>query len=339
MNETRTLRIGCLGAARIVPAALIRPARRVHGVEVAAIAARDRARAVEVAERRAIPTVHDSYEDLIADDSIDAVYVPLPNGLHGYWTIAALEAGRHVLCEKPFTANADEAREVQRVAERTGLVAMEAFHWRYHPLADRMAAIVASGELGGIRRIESNMCFPLPRRDDIRWSVALAGGAMMDAGCYPVSIVRFLAGAEPRVVSAKASLRSPGIDRFMEAELEFEDGRTGRIVTSLWSRHVIGFSVRVVGTRATMHVVNPFSPHVFHRLTVHTLRGHDGQGTRRREKMRGMSTYAYQLAAFRAAVLDGGPNPTSPADAAANMQVIDDVYRAAGLEPRLPTQV
>jgi predicted dehydrogenase len=334
MDEPQTLRIGCLGAARIVPAALLRPAKKVPGVQVAAIAARDPQRAAEYAEKRAIPTAHASYAELIADDSLDAVYIPLPNGLHGRWTIAALEAGRHVLCEKPFAANADEAREVATVAERTGLVAMEAFHWRYHPLAERLAAIVASGELGEIERIDSTMCFPLYRRDDIRWSVPLAGGAMMDAGCYPVSIVRFLAGSEPKVTAARALQRSPGIDRLMEVELSFANGASGRIVTSLWSHHVLGFSVRVVGERATMYALNPFSPQVFHRLTV---RGHGANRIRRREHVRGMSTYAYQLDAFRAAVLAGGPNPTSPADAIANMQVIDDAYRAAGLEPRLPT--
>lgn len=299
-------------------------------MEVAAIAARDRDRAAQAAARLGIPTVHDSYASLIADDSLDAVYIPLPNGLHGHWTIAALEAGRHVLCEKPFTANAEEALEVQQVAERTGFVAMEAFHWRYHPLADRMASIVASGELGTVQRIESTMCFPLPRRSDIRWNPTLAGGAMMDAGCYPVSIVRFLAGAEPTVTSARAKLRSPEIDRYLDAELAFDDGRTGRIVTSLWSSKVIGFSVTVIGDRATMHVLNPFSPHVFHRLTV---RGGDA----RHEYVRGLSTYAYQLAAFRTAVLGGGPVPTSAADAVGNMRVIDAAYRCAGLEPRLPT--
>src|SRR3954453_3465142 len=129
------LRIGILGAARIAPAALIKPARRVDEVEVAAVAARDRVKAERFASKHGIPTVHDSYESLLDDPTIDAIYNPLPNGLHGRWTIAALEAGKHVLCEKPFTANADEAEQVAEVEAATGLVAMEAFHYRYHPLA------------------------------------------------------------------------------------------------------------------------------------------------------------------------------------------------------------
>jgi predicted dehydrogenase len=144
-------------------------------------------------------------------------------------------------------------------------------------------------------------------------------------------VVRALAGAEPAVVSAKALLRSPEIDRTMEAELSFADGRSGRIFCSMWSAHVVGFSATVIGDDATLQVFNPFSPHVFHRLTV---RGH---GARRVEHVRDMSTYAHQLAAFAAAVHDGTPVPTDATDAVANMQVIDDIYRAAGLQPRTPT--
>ena len=114
--------------------------------------------------------------------SIDAIYNPLPNGLHAEWTIAALEAGKHVLCEKPFTANAKEAEAVAAVATRTGLVVMEAFHYRYHPLAQRMREIVESGELGTIRRVETALCFPLPKFSDIRYQYDLAGGATMDVG-------------------------------------------------------------------------------------------------------------------------------------------------------------
>jgi predicted dehydrogenase len=326
-----TLRIGVLGAAKIVPAALLKPARAVAGVEVTAIAARDRARAEAFAGKNGISKVHAGYDDLLADDAIDAVYIPLPNGLHGHWTIKALEAGRHVLCEKPFTANAGEARAVKEVADRTRLVVMEGFHWRHHPLAARMLEVVGSGELGAIRRVEAEMSFPLLRKSNIRWQPALAGGAMMDAGCYPVSIVRTLAGAEPVVVSATSKLRAPGVDRVTAAELRFEDGRTGHVVASMLSARALAFSATVIGEDATMHVLNPVAPQFFHRLTVR------GPKSRRREHLKAGATYTYQLEAFRAAVRDGGPNLWPPAESVANMQVIDDIYRAAGLEPRAPT--
>src|SRR6187397_845824 len=174
-----TVRIGILGAARIAPAAAIKPARKVAEATIGAVAARDRSRAQAFATKHGIPTVHENYQALIADPNLDAIYNPLPNGLHAEWTIAALEAGKHVLCEKPFTANTKEAEAVAAVAASTGLVVMEAFHYRYHPLAHRMREIVDSGELGTTRHVEAALCFPLPKFSDIRYRYDLAGGATM----------------------------------------------------------------------------------------------------------------------------------------------------------------
>ena len=324
-----TVRIGCLGAAHIAPAALVKPAARTPGVEVRAVAARDPTRAAAFAAKHAIPVTHQSYADLLADPEIDAVYNPLPNGLHGVWTIRALDAGKHVLCEKPFTANAEEAEAVAAAATRTGLVVMEAFHWRYHPLAARLLEIVGSGELGPIRRVEARVCFPLFKRSDIRWRLDLAGGALMDAGCYAVHLVRTLAGAEPAVVRARAKERSPGVDRWTHAELAFADGRAGAITTSMASPPRVG--AVVVGDRATMRVTNPLAPQIFHRLTV------KGDFGYRRERVAGGPTYGYQLAAFVAAVRDGAPPLTPPSDSVATMRVIDAIYSAAGLPLRTPT--
>ena len=206
MTATAPLRLGILGAARIAPAALIRPARAVADARVVAVAARDRDKAARFAHKHAIATVHGSYEALLADPSVDAVYNPLPNGLHGKWTRAALAAGKHVLCEKPFTANADEAAEVAAAAAASGRVVMEAFHYRYHPLAARVRAIVESGELGPLRRVETALCFPLPRFSDIRYDASLAGGATMDAGCYAVHMARSFGLEEPEVVRAEATV-------------------------------------------------------------------------------------------------------------------------------------
>src|SRR5262249_20853387 len=138
VDRMDTVRIGILGAARIAPSAVIKPAQHCAEATVAAVAARDRSRAEAFAAKHGVPNVRDSYDALIADPEIDAIYNPLPNGLHAEWTIAALEAGKHVLCEKPFTANTKEAEDVAGVATRAGRVVMEAFHYRYHPLAHRM---------------------------------------------------------------------------------------------------------------------------------------------------------------------------------------------------------
>jgi predicted dehydrogenase len=337
---TQPLRIGTLGAARITPAALVKPAAEHPEVEVVAVAARDRGRAEKFASKHSIPTIHDSYESLIADPQVDAVYNPLPNGLHGHWTIAALEAGKHVLCEKPFTANADEAEQVAAVAAKhPDLVVMEAFHYRYHPLVARLLEVVASGEIGDVQRIETRMCFPLPMFNDIRYQLDLAGGALMDAGCYAVHQLRTLAGAEPEVVSAETKTKQPQVDRWTKAELRFADGRTGGIECSMWSKKLLTLGALVQGSRGEMKVLNMTGPQYYHRVTVTTKDPRSGATSRRKEQVKGEATYWYQLQAFTKAVREGGPVLTPPSDSIANMRVIDATYRAAGLEPRRPTPV
>jgi predicted dehydrogenase len=325
------VRIGTLGAARITPNALTKPARNVPDVEVVAVAARDAERAQKFADKQGIPRVLDSYEALIDDPDVDAVYNPLPNGLHGAWTIRALEAGKHVLCEKPFTANAEEAEQVKAVADRTGKVVMEAFHWRYHPVAARMKEIVESGELGELRHVETQMVFPLPMFKDIRWNLALAGGATMDAGCYTIHMLRTLAGAEPQVTRAVAKQRSPGVDQTMTADFSFTSGTTGRIICSMLSSKFLRMSARVVGSSGELKVLNPTAPQYFNRFAVRS------DGATRRERFAKVTTYQCQLQAFADAVLRGAPTLTPPTDSVANMRVIDAVYRAAGMEPRQPT--
>jgi predicted dehydrogenase len=325
------LRIGVLGAARIAPAAIVGPTRRVDGVELVAVAARDGARARAFATKHSIPRVVGSYEELMADPGIDAIYNPLPNGLHGRWTLAAMAAGKHVLCEKPFTANADEARAVAAAHAASGVVVMEAFHYRYHPLFARVRELIATGAVGPIRHIEAALCFPLLSGKDIRWDPALAGGATMDAGCYPIHMIRHLADAEPEVVAARARLRSPGIDRFMEADLRFPDGVTGRATCSMLSSQILRIGLRVRGDDGEIRVLNPLAPDKFHRLTVRTKAGKSVEHSTRRP------TYDFQLEAFSRAVDRGDAFPTGVDDAIANMVVIDAVYRAAGLQPRQPT--
>ncbi len=330
MNGVQPLRIGILGAGRIAPLALLRPARGRHDVEVIAVAARDAEKARRFAARHGLPRVHRSYEALLADPDVEAVYNPLPNGLHGAWTLRALAAGKHVLCEKPFTANAAEAQRVADAARASGLVVMEAFHWRYHPLAARMLAILASGEIGEVKHVEAKLCAPFLVPGDIRYRLDLAGGAAMDMGCYTVSIVRALAGAEPRVVAARAKLSSPGVDRAMEAELAFPSGATGRIVCSMFSWRLLDVSARVTGSRGVLCVLNPFAPQFFQRLRVMSERGCRG------EHVKDGASYGHQLTAFVRAVREGAPFPTTADDAVKNMAVIDAIYRAAGMEPRKP---
>jgi predicted dehydrogenase len=325
------VQIGVLGAARIAPVALIKPAKENPDVVVAAVAARDASRARAFATKHGIARVHDSYEALLADPEIDAVYIPLPNGLHGQWTRAALAAGKHVLCEKPFTANAAEAGEIAELAANSDRVVMEAFHYRYHPLALRIEQIIASGELGKLERVEAALCFPLPRPSDIRYNYSLAGGATMDAGCYAVHMVRTFGGSTPEVVSAQPKLRNSQIDRAMTAEVRFAGGHTGKVGCSLWSSNLLQISAHVVGDRGELRALNPVLPQYFHRLSIRSSEG------KRVERFPRRASYAYQLDAFAAAVLRGEPVKTTPADAIENMAVIDAIYRAAGLPLRVPS--
>ena len=331
MTDTTTaLRIGVLGAARITPDALLKPAAANPEVVVSAVAARDIGRARSFAAKHGIGRVHDSYNALIADPEVDAIYNPLPNHLHGKWTRAALDAGKHVLCEKPFTANAEEAREIAAVAAGSDRVAMEAFHYRYHPMTERIEEIIASGELGELRQVHAALSFPLPRFSDIRYHYALAGGALMDAGCYAVHMARTFGGATPEVVSAQAKLRDPLVDRAMRAQLRFPAGHTGSIRCSLWSSNLLQISARVIGEHGELRALNPLMPQYFHRLRVSSPKG------KRVERFTHRASYAYQLDAFADAVLRGVPVRTTPDDAIENMTVIDAIYTAAGLPLREP---
>jgi predicted dehydrogenase len=318
------LRLGILGAARIAPMALVTPARRVPEAAVVAVAARDPARASRFAARHGIPRAHGSYEALLADPGIDAVYVPLPNGLHCKWTIAALEAGKHVLCEKPFAASVAEAERMAEAASRAGRVLVEAFHYRYHALFARIRSILDAGEIGTVRHVEAHFCIPLVLPNDIRYRAELAGGALMDTGCYTVHLVRHLAGAEPDVVAARARWTRGGVDRYLEADLRFPDGRTGRITCSLLSARLLRASARVRGSTGSVGVLNPIAPQFYHRLRVVS-----GAGSRT-ERVAGPSSYEAQLRAFVSAVREGTRVPTGPADAIANMRAIERIYAAAG---------
>ena len=323
MSTASPLRIGILGAARIAPMALIRPARSVPEAAIVAVAARDPARARKFADKHGIARVAASYDELIRDPEIDAIYNPLPNSLHAEWSIKAMQAGKDVLCEKPLASNADEARTMVDAAQREGRVLVEAFHWRYHPLAARMKSIVDSGTLGAVRHIEATMCIPLLVPGDIRYRWDLAGGAAMDVGCYTINMVRFLAGAEPEVVRAEARLSSPKVDRWITADFRFADGRTGRITGSLFSSSLLRLNVLVRGDQGEMSVFNPVAPQFYNRITVRTPSGTT------KERVPGEATYTYQLRAFVDAVRTGTALPTDPADAIANMRVIDAIYQAA----------
>jgi predicted dehydrogenase len=329
------LRIGTLSAARITVEALIEPARLLPETVVTAVAARDRRDAEAYAAAHAIPVVHDSYEALLADPAIDAVYNPLPNSLHATWTLRAIEAGKHVLCEKPFTSNAAEAKQVAAAARASGLVVMEAMHYRYHPLismiGDRLRQI--GGTSGaGIRHLQCNVSFPLDGLGDIRYVYGLGGGATMDAGCYALDMLRLLGPGEPEVVSALATEQVPDVDRAMSAYLRYPGGATGWLDLSFTQGGQFRADVHVAAEHGQLRMQNFIHPHKRYRLTVRHG-GHTDVASSSPDSPE-ETTYLHQLRAFAAAVQHGEPFPTTPEHAVVTMRLIDDIYRTAGLPPR-----
>lgn len=325
------LRIGILGASRIAELAIVKPAR-LKGVRLVAVAARDRNRAEAFAQRHGVERVVETYEDVISDSEVDAVYNPLANSLHPIWNIGALGAGKHVLTEKPSASTAEQARQVLTVVQETGLTFMEGFHYYYHPLIARLQEILSSGEIGELRHIESSLSMPAPADNDLRWQFDLAGGALMDLGCYSLHSQRMLAafgGGEPTVVSAKAAERAghPGVDEWLTAELVFPNGLTGTANCNM-SADAFDMHLRVIGTDGEATIPEFINVHLDNRLLVTTK---DGSRT---EHPGNQSSYTYQLEAFVDAVQTGKPPATDARDAVATMSLIDACYQAAGLPLR-----
>lgn len=325
------LRIGVLGAARIAGPAIVEPAHAT-GDRLVAIAARDPQRAADFAAEHGVERAVESYADVLNDPEVEIVYNPLANSLHGPWNLAAVRAGKHVLSEKPFASNAEEAREVRDAAVAAGVTVLEGFHYVHHPVLQRMQALVDSGELGEVRRIESRFTMPAPPDDDPRWQWDLAGGALMDLGCYSLHCHRMFAqwtGGAPSVVSATGEERAghPGVDERITAQLSFPGGATGEAHCDMAADDWC-ITCRVVGDRGEATAMNIVLPQRDDRIVVTSA---DGERT---EHLGTRSTYLYQLEAVRAHLRDGAAFPLDVDDAVATAELIEDTYRAAGFEPR-----
>ncbi len=312
----------------IAPAALTDPASKNDDVVVAAVAARDRSRAEQFASKHGIETVYDTYDEVIADPTLDAIYNPLPISLHKEYSIKALRAGKHVLCEKSFSLNAAEARDMAAVGDETGLVLIEAFHYRYHPVFKKALEIVDSGILGELQHIDAQFIVGTPNKENIRMIYETGGGATMDMGCYPISWLRHISRQEPRVTNATAVEGDPQIDLSLEVEYELDGGITAK-TTGAMNQRTFAADMTVTGTQGELYVRNPLVPQHGNqvKLTVDGEAKFDEELTRR-------PTYEYQLEAFVDAVRNGTPLPTDAHDAIKQMEVIDAAYTAAGLKPR-----
>ena len=323
------LRIGLLGAARIAPRAVIQPAAQLPAVEVRAVAASLKEKAKAFADQHDVPDIAESYGALIDRPDIDAVYNALPPKLHEQWSLAALQAGKHVLCEKPFAMNATQALRMVRAADASKRVLIEAFHYRFHPYFQRVLDLLSEDVIGNIQHIDSKFDVRIPYSpSEFRHDPNLGGGALMDLGCYAVHWVRTLMGAEPQVEQAECTRSEAGVDVATRASLRFSSGVTAQITSAMNESVAEEHCARVVieGERGRMTLANPIAPHNGNTIIVET------DEMSYEDTVAGESTYYYQIQHFIAAV-DGSEVPlTGSEDAINNMQLIDNIYAAAGFE-------
>lgn len=321
------IRFGTLGAARITPSALIAPCKEEARASVHVVGARSEERAMAFAAEHDIPHVMPDYQSVIDHPEVDAIYIPLPITAHKEWTLKSLAAGKPVLCEKSFSANEAEAKEMAEAARDAGLLLMDAFHYRYHPLFRRAKEIYDSGELGTIRSVDALFQVGIADTADIRMNYETGGGVTTDIGCYPISWLRHLIGAEPDSVTAAAEVGPPHVDVYLKSEMTFGDV----LATAEGDmRPGTDFKAHITarGDKGTMHVINPLAPQHGHALDL------DIGGEKRSETFDRRPTYSYQLDAFLSALETGKVPLTGAEDAVKQMALIDRCYEAAGLKLR-----
>ena len=318
------IRIGILGAAKIAPPVVINPSRDNPDFEVVAVAARDPERAKAYAAEHTIPHVAKDYDALVRRDDVDLVYNALPPGGHARWTIAALNAGKHVLCEKPFAMNAAQVRRMQDAAAQSGRKLVEAFHYRHHVVMKRAVEIARSGELGTVVRVDADFSVPIPYREgELRWTREQGGGALMDLGCYPTHALRSLMGSEPKVLRATCVMEH-NVDVTTKADMEFA-GVPATLSCSMKPER-FGATLKLTGEKGTLEIVNYLAPQMGSRFTV-TL-----GGAERKEPTAGDATYVAQLKELGDVLLRGKVQLITNADSLGNMSAIDAIYGAAGVE-------
>ena len=317
-----------MGTARI-NRSLIPPLRQSSRNHLAAVASRTPERARAYAEQWAIPRAFGSYDAMLADASIDVVYISLPNALHAGWTIRAVEAGKHVLCEKPLAITVDEVDAIAAAAAANGRVVSEAFMYRHHPQTAMVERLVRDGAIGELRVIRGVFTFVNRRDDDARWDPALGGGSLWDVGCYPVSYARVVTGSEPVRVQGWSRLTAGGVDETFAGLLEFPGGVVATFDSSF--RSPFHTQVDVAGTRGRIRVATPFKPGQESAIEVI-----DADGSRT-VAVDGQELYSGEVEDLASAILDGTPPRVTLADSRANVAALVALHESARLgSPAVP---
>ena len=321
------VRWGVLGAAKIALTKVIPAMQRSPWCEIAAIASRDLAKATAAAAELNIPKAYGSYDELIADTSIEAIYNPLPNHLHVSWTAKAAEAGKHVLCEKPIALNATEARTLIDVRNRTGVRIQEAFMVRTHPQWLETRRLIHSGRIGALRSITCFFSYFNPDPTNIRNQLEIGGGALMDIGCYPITISRFMFETEPRRVLGFIERDATGTDTLTSAVLDFPNGRS----TFTCSTRLAPYQRMIfAGTEGRIEVLIPFNAPNDRPTRIILDDGNDLTGESAETiEFPICDQYEIQGSLFSQAIREKREQPIQLEDAINNMAVIDAVFRSA----------
>jgi predicted dehydrogenase len=322
-TQSSPVRWGVLGSAKIARTTAIPAIHEAHNAVATALASRDEDRARASAAASGVERGVESYEALVASPEIDAVYIPLPNHLHKQWTIAALDAGKHVLCEKPLGLNEAEVHEIRAAAERSEAGAMEGFMYRFHPQWGIVDDIIASGRIGTVHAIAAAFTYPPQDPANVRYVKEWGGGALLDIGCYCINLARRIFGGEPDGVKAVSHLHPiAGVDILTSATMTFGDRHA---TFTCGTEHAASQWATITGTEGRIDISMPFNPRpgVSHPISVsvggetETIAGPEA------------NQFTLQVEAVSAAIISGDPLPGSLDDAAANMAVIDRVRASA----------
>ncbi len=317
----KRLNWGLLSTAKINQA-LIKPLSASKRTRLLAVASRNITSAEAYVRARNIPRAYGSYEALLADPEIDVIYNSLPNHLHAEWTIKALRAGKHVLCEKPLALSLDEVNAMTQAAQETGKVLTEAFMYRHHAQTEKVKEIIDSGALGKLQLIKGAFTFTLTREGNFRWSEEMGGGSIWDVGCYPISFARMIVGAEPVEVFGWQAKGQGGSDESFIGQMRFEDG--------VHMQFDCGFKspsrsfIEIVGTEAVLNIPIPFKPG--HKNEIHLIRNDETQ----KIKINGSELYSGEVEDICTAILNNQPPRISLADSYGNTAAILALLQSAG---------
>jgi predicted dehydrogenase len=321
---------GVLGNARIARICVIPAIQKSRNGTVRALATRSPEVARDVAAKNSIDQVYDSYDVLLTDPAIDAVYIPVPNHLHHPWTLGTLKAGKHVLCEKPLACSAQEAQEMAKTATDAGVLLMEAFMYRFHPRSQRIKQMVSDGEIGTLRLVRSAFCYQmgediLKDPHEARLKPEMGGGALLDIGCYSVSVARWLSGTEPTQVQAEAVYHPGGVDVHFVGLLRFPNGGLATLEASFIT--ALQQTYTAVGSEGAIELPHDaFIP--WEKDTVFTVRNKE-QEVGQLEVTRGVDEYQLMVEHFADVVLGKRAAAFSPDESVQNMRVLDALAEAA----------